>query len=65
MSHIFRLLRLLISLGLAIYGLICSFHMGTFIGTGHYWSNPWFYKGHACLFAAIAMRIITPKEIES
>ncbi len=53
-----RILLLLTCMGICVYGLYC--HMHTFIGTGHYWSNVWFYKAHACLFAAIALRIITP-----
>jgi hypothetical protein len=54
-------LMLLISLSLATYGLYCWVHMRAFIGTGHYWSNVWFYKSHACLFAMISLRLLTVK----
>jgi hypothetical protein len=36
-------------------GLRCAYHMHSYIGTGQYWSNPWFYKGHACLLGLIAL----------
>lgn len=58
--RLLRFLLLLTCLGLSIYGLYCALHMRAYIGTGYYWSNPWFYKGHACLFAIIVLRIITP-----
>lgn len=51
---------ILLALYLCGYGLYCAGHMHDYIGTGHYWSNPWFYKAHATLFAIIALRIITP-----
>lgn len=57
-----RLLFSLACIALCVYGLYCGYRMYAFIGTGHYWSNPWFYKGHACLFAAIGLRILTAGE---
>ena len=47
----------LLGLFLCGYGVFCVVHMHAYIGTGHYWSNPWFYKAHAVLFAVIALRI--------
>jgi hypothetical protein len=55
-----RILLFLTGLGLALYGLHCAIHMKAFIGSGHYWSNPWFYKAHASLFALIILRLLTP-----
>lgn len=55
-----RLLLLSTCIGLCLYGLYCAFRMDEFIGTGHYWSNPWFYKAHAALFAVIVLRILAP-----
>jgi hypothetical protein len=54
-----RVVLLLIGLALCGYGLYCWTHMGVYVGTGHYWSNPWFYKAHACLFGVIAIRCLT------
>lgn len=60
-----RLLCLLTCLGLCIYGLHCATKMSAFIGTGHYWSNPWFYKANAAFFAVIALRALTPEQKDS
>lgn len=46
-----RIVLLLMAISLCCYGLYCAYHMHAFIGSGHYWSNPWFYKAHASLFA--------------
>jgi hypothetical protein len=48
----------LVGLGIAIYGIYCGYHMASYIGTDEYWSNPWFFKGHACLFGLIALRCL-------
>jgi len=59
-KYVYAVLALLVG----AYGLYCGWRMGAFIGTGHYWSNPWFYKGHACLFAMIALKILMGSENE-
>jgi hypothetical protein len=53
---IFLTVLLIVASGLASYGLYCGAHMLKFIGTDQYWSNPWFYKAHACLFALIILQ---------
>jgi hypothetical protein len=52
-----HLLMALLGLFLCGYGIHCVVHMHEYAGTGHYWSNPWFYKGHAALFSVIALKI--------
>jgi len=52
-----HVLMALLGLFLCGYGIHCAIHMHQYIGTGHYWSNPWFYKGHAALFGVIAIHI--------
>ena len=47
----------LFGLFLCGYGIHCALHMHAYIGTGNYWSNPWFYKAHAVLFGVIALRV--------
>ena len=47
----------LLGLFLCGYGLHCAMHMHDYIGSGHYWSNPWFYKAHAALFGVVANSI--------
>lgn len=46
-----------LGLGVCVYALICAKHMYGYIGTGQYWSNPWFFKAHACIFAMFAISI--------
>jgi hypothetical protein len=50
-------LMVLLGLFLCGYGIHCVLHMHQYIGTGHYWSNPWFYKAHAALFGVIAVKL--------
>ena len=52
-----HVLMALLGLFLCGYGIHCVIHMGAYRGTGHYWSNVWFYKAHAVLFAVVALRI--------
>jgi len=55
--RLLRTIMALVGLGLCVYGLHCTFHMWGYVGTGQYWSNPWFYKAHAALFGVIILSI--------
>jgi hypothetical protein len=44
----------LLGIFLCGYGIHCAQHMHEYIGTGHYFSNVWFWKGHAALAGVIA-----------
>jgi hypothetical protein len=56
-----RVTLLLVALGLCTYGLYCAWHMRLYIGTAQYWSNPWFYKAHACLAAIVILYLLIPR----
>jgi hypothetical protein len=59
-SRLLHILMLLFMLALCVYGLYCAWYMHGYIGTGHYWSNSWFWKGHATLILLLALRVIEP-----
>lgn len=50
-------LMALVGICLCAYGFYCALHMREYIGTGYYWSNPWFYKSTVAFAAVIALRL--------
>ena len=60
-----KILLALIGIGLCAYGVFCTLHMHAYIGTPHYFSNPWFWKASACIVGCfivrIAMGMVKPK----
>jgi hypothetical protein len=48
----------LLGIFLCGYGIHCAAHMHDYIGTGHYFTNPWFWKGNATLAAVIATSLL-------
>jgi hypothetical protein len=56
-SRLLQVVMALVGLGLCIYSIHCWLHMREYVGTGQYWSNPWFYKAHAAIFGMIALYI--------
>lgn len=44
------------------YAMICFKHMSSHIGTGHYWSNVWFWRGHACVVIMALLRLLVPRQ---
>jgi hypothetical protein len=48
-------------LALGGYALYCWWHLRAYVGTGHYWTNQWFYKSHACLIVLIIINLFIPR----
>lgn len=51
---------LLAGLAMCAYAIHCALHMREYIGTPEYWSNIWFWKAHAALFAIAALYLAAP-----
>lgn len=57
----YKLLRFLFALtglGVCAYALYCAWHMFSYIGTGHYWTNAWFWKAHLLLPVMFIIRAL-------
>jgi len=52
-----KILLALIGIGLCAYGVFCTLHMHAYIGTPHYFSNPWFWKASACIVGCFIVRM--------
>jgi len=55
LNILYRILVVLAALGLSVYAIHCWLNMQQYIGTDHYWWNPWFFKAHACLIGIIIL----------
>jgi len=52
-----KVLLALIGIALCAYGVYCTLHMHKYIGTGHYFTNPWMLKSTACILGCFIVRI--------